>query len=145
VGMGNKNFEILIHGFDTIQCAYFMECNRGKGIDFQLLWEKKEKIRASKSKDPLLITLGKCNFLLHPFGTASGYPLVISNEDFRIEMGEFNNPNFFVTFRSQGLWLNLRLICTINLSIGRIAWGFNLPDPKAYPELITVLITICLK
>jgi hypothetical protein len=29
---------------------------------------------------------------------------VISNEDFKIEMGEFNNPNFFVTFRSQGIW-----------------------------------------
>ena len=93
--MEKTNFEILIHGFDTIQCAYFMEARGNKGIDFKLLWEKKEKIRVSKSKDPLLITLGETNFLLHPFGTASGYPLVISNEDFRIEMGEFNNPNFF--------------------------------------------------
>jgi len=32
------------------------------------------------------------------------HPIIISNEDFRIEMGEFNNPNFFVTFRSQGIW-----------------------------------------
>ncbi len=102
--MGNRNFLKLIHGFDTVQCAYFMECKRKGGIDFQLLWEKKEKIRVSKKKDPELISLGEVNFLLHPFGTASGYPLVISNEDFRIEMGEFNNPNFFVTFRSQGLW-----------------------------------------
>jgi hypothetical protein len=26
---------------------------------------------------------------------------MITNEDFKIEMGEFNNPNFFVIFRSE--------------------------------------------
>jgi hypothetical protein len=102
--MENKSFDILIHGFDTVQCAYFMELSGDCGIDFQLLREKKEKIRVSKNKDPELISLGEVKFLIHPFGTASGYPLVISNEDFKIEMGEFNSPNFFVTFRSQALW-----------------------------------------
>ncbi len=43
-------------------------------------------------------------FLLQPYGTGSGYPFVLENENFKIECGEFNHPAFFVTFRSQGLW-----------------------------------------
>ena len=102
--MGNKGFENLIHGFDTIQCAYFMRCPEGEGIDFKSLRIKKEGIQQSKQKDPVLVPIGKYNFLLHAFGSSSGYPLIISNEDFRIEMGEFNDPNFFVTFPSEALW-----------------------------------------
>lgn len=94
---------MLIHGFDTIQCAYFMESKR-KGIDFELLARERESIKRTKSKEPQKMTLGEHDFLLHPFGSSSGYPIIITNEDFRIEMGEFNNPNFFVTFRSQGIW-----------------------------------------
>ncbi len=99
--MENKSFDILIHGFDTLQCAYFLEWARKGGIDFELLIKEREAIKQTKSKEPKRVSLGKHDFLLHPFGTASGYPLVISNEDFKIEMGEFNNPNFFVTFRSE--------------------------------------------
>ena len=101
--MENKGFDYLIHGFDTLQCAYFME-SKGKGIDFELLSREREGIRQTKSKEPKKISTGKCDFLLHPFGSSSGYPIIITNEDFKIEMGEFNNPNFFVTFRSQGIW-----------------------------------------
>jgi hypothetical protein len=102
--MENKTFEILIHGLDTVQCAYFLESTLKRGIDFELLIKERERIKQTKGKEPKKISLGNSDFLLHPFGTASGYPLVISNEDFKIEMGEFNNPNFFVTFRSQGIW-----------------------------------------
>jgi len=102
--MLNKIFNNLIHGFDTIQCAYSMEQRRQGGIDFNFLRQKKESIRELKNKEPVLVSIGEINFLLHPYGTASGYPILISNEDFKIEMGEFNNPNFFVTFRSQALW-----------------------------------------
>jgi hypothetical protein len=101
--MENKGFDYLIHGFDTLQCAYFME-SRGKGIDFELLTREREGIKQTKSKEPKKITLGESDFLLHPFGSSSGYPIIITNEDFKIEMGEFNNPNLFVTFRSQGIW-----------------------------------------
>lgn len=73
--MENKNFNNLIHGFDTVQCGYFMEGTGKKGIDYQLLWQKKERMRVSKNKDPELISSGEWKFLLHPFGTASGYPL----------------------------------------------------------------------
>ncbi len=102
--MENKSFDNLIHGFDTVQCAYFLESARKKGIDFELLTREREAIKQTRSKDPKRISLGGSDFLLYPFGSSSGYPIIITNEDFKIEMGEFNNPNFFVTFRSQGIW-----------------------------------------
>jgi hypothetical protein len=102
--MDFQPYKLLIHGIDTIQCAYFLHPPERQGIDFGLMAEQKESIRQSKSKNPLPITLGNSGFLLHPYGSASGYPLIISNEDFKIEMGEFNRPNFYVTFRSQALW-----------------------------------------
>ena len=99
--MENKSFYNLIHGFDTLQCGYYLESTGKKGIDFELLTKEKEAIRQTKSKDPKKISLGEYDFLLHPFGSSSGYPIVITNEDFKIEMGEFNKPNFFVTFRNE--------------------------------------------
>lgn len=50
------------------------------------------------------MVLGNSEFLLYPYGTSSGYPIVMSNSDFKIETGEFNTPNFFVTFTSEALW-----------------------------------------
>ncbi len=99
--MENKSFDILIHGFDTVQCAYFLESTLKRGIDFDLLTKERESIKQTKSKEPKKIRLGEYDFLLHPFGSSSGYPIIITNEDFKIEMGEFNNSNFFVTFRSE--------------------------------------------
>jgi hypothetical protein len=97
-------FKLLLHGIDTLQCAYFLHAPDRQGIDFQILAAQKEEIRQSKSKKPIPITLGNSDFLLHPYGSSSGYTFIISNEDFEIELGEFNNPNFYVTFRSQALW-----------------------------------------
>lgn len=102
--MTKNDFKLLLHGIDTLQCAYFLHAIERQGIDFGRLAELKESIRQSKSKNPVTVTLGNTSFLLHPFGSSSGYPLIISNEDFKIEMGEYNKPNFFVTFRSQALW-----------------------------------------
>jgi len=100
----SHGYKLLLHGIDTLQCAYYCSPVRPNGIDFRQLAEMKEGIRQTKSKHPLPVILGNTEFLLQPYGTASGYPLVIENGDFKIEMGEFNKPNFFVTFRSQALW-----------------------------------------
>jgi hypothetical protein len=83
--MENKGFDNLIHGFDTVQCAYFLESNKRKSINFEMLIREREGIKQTKSKEPQKISLGEYDFLLYPFGTASGYPFVISNEDCKIE------------------------------------------------------------
>lgn len=102
--MENQKFKLLIHGMDTVQCAYYLQRTGTGCIDFQDLTEKKESIRHSKKRDPLPIDLGNSDFLLYPYGSSSGYPIIISNPDFKVEMGEFNVPNFFVTFPSEALW-----------------------------------------
>ena len=96
--------EFLLHGIDTLQCAYYLQAKPGMGIDFDHLATEKESLRQSKSREPKAIKLGSLNFLLFPYGSSSGYPFVISNEYFKIELGEFNIPSFYVTFPSQALW-----------------------------------------
>jgi len=102
----NQNIKLLLHGIDTLQCAYYLQNgeNREEFIDYAMLARQKESIRQSKRKEPLPIILGNTEFLLHPYGSSSGYPIIISNSDFKIETGEFNMPNFFVTFSSEALW-----------------------------------------
>ncbi len=102
--MHDSKFKLLINGIDTLQCAYFLEPSGNPAIDFGKLAEIKESIRHSKSKSPAPLELAATGFLLHPYGTSSGYPFVLENEYFKIECGEFNKPNFYVTFRSQALW-----------------------------------------
>ena len=93
-----------MHGIDTVQCAYYLKPRNIDSIDFSSLATQKEMLRKTKKKNPKPITLGSCGFLLQPYGSLSGYPIIIKNEDFRIECGQYNKPNFFVTFRSQALW-----------------------------------------
>jgi hypothetical protein len=102
----NEEPKLLLHGIDTLQCAYYLEndSERNEHIDFGALAVQKEAIRQSRKKNPVPILIGNSEFLLHPYGSSSGYPLIITNGDFKIEMGEFNMPNFFVTFTSEGIW-----------------------------------------
>ncbi len=102
--MNKKTYKLLLHGFDTIQCAYFLKPFRHDGIDFNLLAQRQEAIKSSRKKLPVTITLGNSQFLFYSHGSKSGYPYIISNENYKIEFGEFNKPNFFVTFPSQALW-----------------------------------------
>ena len=102
--MNDQQIKLLLHGIDSLYCSYYCRPIRQDGIDFRRLMEQKEEIRQSKRKNPLPVNLGNTEFLLQPYGTASGYPLVIENGDFKIEMGEFNKPNFYVKYNSQALW-----------------------------------------
>jgi hypothetical protein len=99
-------FEKLLHGHDTVQCAYYLHVrdNSRRGIHFERLVAEKEALRTAKVREPKVIRLGDVDFLLQPYGTGSGYPLVITNRDYRIEMGEYMKPSFFVTFTSEALW-----------------------------------------
>lgn len=102
--MSASAFEFLLFGHDTVECSYYLRPDTGAGIDFEALAVKKEIFRLSKHKDPMLVNLGGMDFLLQGYGTKSGYPFVLENRDFSIQCGEFNNPPFFVTFRSEALW-----------------------------------------
>ena len=95
---------LLLSGHDTIECAYYLAPESGCLLDYEHLAAEKEALRQSKSRKPKVIKLGCEEFLLAGHGTQSGYPFLIENADFSIQFGEFNQPNFFVTFRSMALW-----------------------------------------
>ena len=96
--------ECLLRGLDTVQCAYYLATGTARGIDFEELWVQREALRHAKVREALPVRIGKGEFLLQPYGSSSGYPLVLTNDRLKIECGEFNNPSFFVTFRSEALW-----------------------------------------
>lgn len=95
---------LLLHGHDTIECAYRLAPLPGCSLDFQRLAVEKETLRIAKIRHPKAMRLGSEEFLLMPNGTKSGYPFLIENDCFSIQFGEFNKPNFFVTYRSFALW-----------------------------------------
>ena len=97
--------KLLLHGHDTIECAYYLyPKNSNSSIDFGHLGYEKENLKNSKQRDPKRIVIGEQYFLLHPYGSTSGFPFMIENEDSVISFGEFNNPSFFVKYKSIALW-----------------------------------------
>jgi hypothetical protein len=102
--MENPSPRFLANSLDTVQCAYYLAPSGERQIDFTHLKLQREKLRDAKFREPMPISLGSMEFMLAPYGSASGYPFVLLNRDFRIEFGEFNNPSFFVTFPSEALW-----------------------------------------
>lgn len=137
--------EHLLTGLDTVQCAYFLNTATAQGIDFEGLRIQREALKEAKIREPKKVTLGSMSFLLQPYGSVSGYPLVLTNQRYRVECGEFNNPSFFVTFSSQALWsegaqtlhehflawagqLGLLLIGTETLSRVDFTFDYHLPE-----------------
>jgi len=102
--MTERAYTLLLHGFDTVQCAYYLRQEQHREFDFAALLQSRESLRQLGNREGAPITLGGMPLLLHPHGTRSGYPFLLTGEDFRIECGEFSSPSFFVTFRSQALW-----------------------------------------
>lgn len=97
----------LLAGHDTIECSYYLLASGAKcGLDFERLAVERESLRNSKGKgqQQQVINLGGLDFMLAPNGTKSGFPFVISNSDWTISFGEFNNPSFYVKYRSEALW-----------------------------------------
>ncbi len=95
---------LLLHGIDSLYCAYYLGLAGGGEFDFAVLREKQAEVQQLKVREGAAITLGGVPFLLKPFGTSSGYPFKLTGEDFHIQCGEFNNPSFYVQFLSQALW-----------------------------------------
>lgn len=97
-------FRLLLSGIDTVECAYYLRGVDVCAVDFARLTALREELRLAKVREPAVVELGDASFLLHPYGSASGYPLVMSNADFHVQFGERNNPSFFVKFLSAALW-----------------------------------------
>jgi hypothetical protein len=97
-------YRLLLSGYDTIECAYYLAFGQGCLLNFEQLAAEKEALRQLKTRTPKPVKLGNEEFLLASHGTSSGYPFLIENESFSIQFGEFNQPSFFVTFRSVALW-----------------------------------------
>jgi hypothetical protein len=97
-------FRRLLTGLDTVQVSYFLRPTLGREFKFEPLMLAKERARADKARDGVPIEIGAWSFGLRPYGSGSGYPLVLDHPHYTIECGEFNTPAFFVTFRSQALW-----------------------------------------
>jgi hypothetical protein len=102
--MSEQALTLLLHGIDTLQVAYYLTQATPGAFDFGALLQTREQLRATGSRTGAPVTLGGVPFRLAPHGTGSGYPFLLSCEDFKVECGEFNSPSFFVTFRSQALW-----------------------------------------
>ncbi len=94
----------LLTGHDTIECAYYLAHGHACTLDYDRLAVEKEGLRSAKVRRPKAMQLGSEEFLLMPNGTKSGYPFLIENDSFSVQFGEFNKPNFYVTFRSFALW-----------------------------------------
>jgi hypothetical protein len=96
--MTDAGFAALAFGHDTVECANYLQATSDGGIDFERFSVLREEARASKSKEPQVVALGGMEFLLEPNGSKSGYPVVLSNREFSIQRGQYNNPSFFVKF-----------------------------------------------
>lgn len=97
-------FRRLLTGLDTVQVAYFLRATIGCEFKFEPLMLAKERARADKAREGVPVEICGWSFGLRPYGSGSGYPLVLDHPHYTIECGEFNTPAFFVTFRSQALW-----------------------------------------
>lgn len=98
------NFTHLISGFDTIECAYYLMPSDNYQLDFVELASQRDSLLKQTNIKAKEITLGSETFLLASHGTSSGFPFLIENDVFIIQLGEFNRPNFFVKYRSIALW-----------------------------------------
>jgi len=87
-----------------VQAAYFLLPGANCAFAFGPLLTQKEHLRAAKARLGCPVELGGWLFQLQPYGSASGYPLVLKHPHYTVECGEFNSPSFFVTFRSEALW-----------------------------------------
>lgn len=129
------SYRLLLHGIDTVQCGYYLTPPRAKYLDFAKLARIKEQLRMDKSREPRAVMLGGTEFFLQPYGSSSGYPFVLSNADCKIELGEFNSPSFFVTYRSQALWAQSAAALHTKFLDWALTLGCELQKPETLSRL----------
>jgi hypothetical protein len=97
-------FSHLVTGLDSLRCSHYLIQGGFSLLNWDELEAEREKLHRSKARCGKLLTLGTEQFVLARSGTAEGYPLQMENEDFHVAFGQFNSPNFVVTYRSKALW-----------------------------------------
>ena len=98
------SFRHLLSGIDTLEVCFYLQPTGECALDFEELLARREELRASRRRDPVEIRVGSVSFLLQPYGSSSGYPLVLSNDWAVVSYGQRNSPPFYVKFLSQALW-----------------------------------------
>ncbi len=126
-------YTLLLHGIDSLYCAYHLGLAGGGEFDFAALRQKQAELQQLKIREGAAITLGGVPFFLHPYGTKSGYPFRLTGEEFHVECGEFNNPSFYVQFLSQALWRESAHL----LHEKFLAWARGVGLVSYRPELIS--------
>lgn len=96
---------LLLQGIDTIECSYYLYPKGSRAsFNYEQIALERERMRSIKQREPSRISIGGQDFLLYPYGNKSGFPFMMESEDAVISFGEFNNPSFFVKFKSIALW-----------------------------------------
>jgi len=124
------SYQLLLHGIDTVQCAYYLTPSGAMDLDFAELGRIKEQLRMDKRREPRAVILGGTEFFLEPRGSSSGYPFVLTNADFTVEVGEYNVPSCYVTFRSQALWRESASALHDKFLAWATAVGFEIEKPE---------------
>lgn len=127
------NSKFLISGFDTIECAYYLVPTDDFALDFVELAAIKESMVSAKNTRPKPIKLGCEEFLIFSHGTKSGFTFIIQNDVFAIQFGEFNRPNFFVTFSSVSLWHH----SAFDLHKRFLTWASSVGMMQSQPERLS--------
>ncbi|SDY82744.1 hypothetical protein [Nitrosomonas sp. Nm33] len=68
---------LLLHGYDTLECAYYLTSGQGCLIDYEQLTVDKAALCQAKPRKPKHPKLGSEEFLLAPHRTKSDYPFLI--------------------------------------------------------------------
>lgn len=66
--MEDAPYKLLLHGIDTLQCAYYLGPPSTKHLDFTKLAVIKEQLRMDKSREPRAVTLGGTDFFFSLMG-----------------------------------------------------------------------------
>ena len=69
----DDSYQLLLHGVDTVQCAYYRNVSGSSIFNFQEPSVKKEDLRDRKSKFPQMVEIREELYHLFPHGTSSGY------------------------------------------------------------------------
>lgn len=87
-------YTALLAGHDTLACGYYLRAAPGSDIDWTRLLAQREALRVSGSRGFEVVSLGDAEFLLQPYGSASGYPLVLTGPYWKIEAASSTGRRF---------------------------------------------------